>query len=324
MIVEQPHARLTDIAAATLASVLDQSVDCVKLLGLDSRVRFMNTNGLCAMEVGDFANVVGAEWASLWPEAARDQIEAACDTARRGETARFEAFCPTAKGSPRWWSVTVSAVRGEGGDIEGMLSISRDVSERRAAHEAMKIAAAELRHRLKNTYQIVVSLLNAFAQGDPATEGFARDMGKRLTALGKAQSVFASEDLPSEVGTLIPALVTPFASPLCRIEIGDIDAVTVDQGQADAIALVLGELSVNSTKHGAMAHGGRISIAAKATGAMLEISWAEDAVKPVANRSRVGGQGLLLVERIVEARGGRLDFGWDDHGPRVLLRVPIV
>lgn len=323
--VEQPLVRgpLTAISPETLASVLDQSVDCVKLIALDGRIQYMNANGLCAMEIDDAAAVEGAPWASLWPENARSQIEEACGSARDGRTTRFDAFCPTAKGAPRWWAVTVSPIRDVQGAITGMLSISRDVSERRTAYEALEIAAAELRHRLKNTYQIVVSLVRGFAHGDPANEIFARDMGRRLTALGKAQAVFASDDSPSDVSLLIPALVAPFTSPVCDIVVTAIDPATVDRGQADGIALVMGELLVNSTKHGAMAHGGKIAISASAADGILEISWTEDANRLVVARSRNGGQGLALVERIVQARGAKLDFAWGEFGPRVTFRVPI-
>lgn len=314
---------LNELSAETLASVLDQSVDCVKLIGLDRSVRYMNGNGLCAMEIDDFSLVEGAQWSSLWPAEARDRIDAACDAALGGETARLEAFCPTAKGTPRWWSVTVSPVRDARGKISGLLSISRDVSETRAAHEALEIAAAELRHRLSNAYQIVVSLITGFAQGDPANEAFARDMARRLTALGKAQATLADDGQPSDVSQLLPSLVAPFTSPICDIAIAAIEPVTVEHGQADAIALVMGELSVNSAKHGAMKHGGRIDIAATTRDGILSIAWTEDANKPVAAHSRAGGQGLKLVERIVTARGGDLDFSWGEFGPRVELRVAV-
>jgi hypothetical protein len=47
------------ISADALAAVLDQSVDCVKLIGLDGGLRWINSNGLCAMEIDDFAQVDG-------------------------------------------------------------------------------------------------------------------------------------------------------------------------------------------------------------------------------------------------------------------------
>ncbi len=51
----------------------------------------------------------------------------------RGGTGQFKAFCPTAKGAPRWWEVVVTAVRADDGRIQNLLAVSRDVT---AAHEA--------------------------------------------------------------------------------------------------------------------------------------------------------------------------------------------
>ena len=99
-----------NISSEALANVIDQSVDCVKLLNNAGDVLWMNSNGLCAMQIDDPTAVYGRQWAGLWPEENRGLVAASLEAAQRGETIRFEAFCPTAKGSPRWWNVTVSRV----------------------------------------------------------------------------------------------------------------------------------------------------------------------------------------------------------------------
>lgn len=52
---------IRSLPMATLASVLDQSVDCVKILGLDGRLEYMNFNGQCAMEIDDLSAIIGAD-----------------------------------------------------------------------------------------------------------------------------------------------------------------------------------------------------------------------------------------------------------------------
>ena len=54
---------------------------------------------------------------------------------------RFRAFCPTAKGSPRWWDVTISSVLNDEGDPAGYLAVSRDVTENQLGFEALDVAA---------------------------------------------------------------------------------------------------------------------------------------------------------------------------------------
>ena len=51
-----------------LAAVLDQSADCIKVIGPEGTLDFMNRNGRCAMEIDDFAMVAGKLWWDLWPD----------------------------------------------------------------------------------------------------------------------------------------------------------------------------------------------------------------------------------------------------------------
>ncbi len=264
------------LSAETLASVLAQSIDCVKLLGTDGSVQWMNVNGLCAMEISDFESVRDTEWALLWPREARGQIADGLAKARAGEAARFDAYCPTASGSPKWWNVTISPVSDGDGRAAGFLAISRDVTEIQLAREAIEVVAAELRHRLKNTYTMIGSLLIGFARGTPGCESFARDMQARLISLSAAQSLFSAHDAPCELSALITALVSPFATPGCQMDIARIPQIDVAQPQADAIALVLGEMAVNSAKYGAVAHGGSVSIGTTCSGGQLSITWDEN------------------------------------------------
>jgi len=307
------------LTAETLAGVFEQSVDCVKLVGLDGAIQWMNGNGLCAMEIDDFGAIHGRQWADLWPEDSRAIVAASIPAARAGETVRFNAFCPTAKGSARWWNVTVSKVSTAAGEV-GFLAVSRDITEAEVGRQALVIAAAELRHRLKNTYAMISSLLYGFARGIPEHEAFARDMQRRLVSLSAAQALFSTDDAPCEIRTLIPALVMPFESPSCPIAIGDLPGLRVEQGQADAIALVLGELAVNSAKHGALAKGGAIRIAAETEADSFAISWDEDLAVPVERHERPGGQGLNLIQRIVSARSGTLEIDWRESGLAVVLK----
>ena len=246
------------LSAETLAAVLDQSIDCVKLISPDGSIRWVNGNGLCAMEIDDFATVKGRQWADIWPDEAKQAIDMSLGVAKGGQHARFTSFCPTVKGAPRWWDVTVSPVKGVNGEDAGFLAISRDITEAEARREALEIAAAELKHRLKNTYTMVGGLLSGFARGNPDREVFAQEMVSRLASISAAQSLFLTHEAPCKVSTLIPALVKPFEGSGATIEADQLPATLVDQGQADAIALALGELVVNSAKHGALSSNGRV------------------------------------------------------------------
>ncbi|GAA4011830.1 hypothetical protein GCM10022212_01460 [Actimicrobium antarcticum] len=120
-------------------SLMDGTTDCVKVLDLDGRLLYMNNPGLSAMEIGDFTSMYKREWEALWPAEAQADIERSVTRAAGGEVSSFDAYCPTDSGTPKWWAVTVSPVQdGEGGRVVRVLSVSRDVTERRRAEDAVR------------------------------------------------------------------------------------------------------------------------------------------------------------------------------------------
>ena len=84
-----------------LAAVLDQSADCIKVIGPNGSLDFMNRNGRCALGIDDFNLVAGMNWWDMWPAESQHLVRNAITAARDHGSARFEGFCPTAKGEPR-------------------------------------------------------------------------------------------------------------------------------------------------------------------------------------------------------------------------------
>src|SRR5215218_5782511 len=83
--------------------LLRSSVDCVTVLDRQGRLIFMNEAGLRLTEVDDFRDIEGTALTDVLPIETRDLVEAAIERGRRGEPSQITAFCPTAKGTPRWW-----------------------------------------------------------------------------------------------------------------------------------------------------------------------------------------------------------------------------
>jgi PAS domain S-box-containing protein len=125
-------------------SLFEASPDCVKLLTREGRLLTMNKNGQQAMDIDDVDALAGVAWTSFWPEESRAAVQAAIDAAGQGRTGSFQGFCPTARGTPKWWDVVVTPLEldGQGGKL---LAVSRDVTD---AHRAQReLAASEARFR---------------------------------------------------------------------------------------------------------------------------------------------------------------------------------
>ncbi|WP_299192536.1 PAS domain-containing protein [uncultured Erythrobacter sp.] len=115
---------------ALLLGLLEQSGDCIKMLGLDGTLEYMNCGGLAAMEIDAFSMVGGKIWWELWPEDTRKLVRKKFETAAAGSEAEFIALCPTAKGNLRRWSVKLKPMIAVDSRVAGVLCTSRDISQK--------------------------------------------------------------------------------------------------------------------------------------------------------------------------------------------------
>ena len=135
-------------------SVMDASADCIKIINLDGTLHSVNATGLSLMELETSVHLRGKHWTTFWPAASQRDVHRALDLARSGQTCRFTAFRPTAKGTPKWWDVQVSPVKDVAGKVVRLLSVSRDITERKNFEEQLQSAQhlAEAANRAKSDF----------------------------------------------------------------------------------------------------------------------------------------------------------------------------
>lgn len=135
---------------AFLRSVLEASLDCIKVLDLDGRTLFMNGSGVRLFEAANFAELEGREWAALWPASAQPLVREAVATAAAGRPVRFEAACPTLRGTPKWWDNAIAPIPGPDGRPERLVCVSRDVTARKRSEDELRRTQAFLDVVLEN------------------------------------------------------------------------------------------------------------------------------------------------------------------------------
>ena len=116
-------------APGHIAAMMACSPDCIKLLAPDGRVVYMSHNGRCAMEIDDLSDVVGRAWSQLWPDEHSHLIDGSVAAARDGKIAHFVAECPTAKGRPARWDVTVMGIFNDRNTLVEIMAISRETDD---------------------------------------------------------------------------------------------------------------------------------------------------------------------------------------------------
>ena len=128
-------------------SVIESSMDSVRVLDEEGRLLFMNRGGIAAFEIRNVQALIGRPCRSLWPEPAATQIDLGVEAARLGGTHRFEGMCPTASGVEKWWDVFIAPVRDDAGRLAAIIATSRDVT---LAHTLRLEAEARARELDRN------------------------------------------------------------------------------------------------------------------------------------------------------------------------------
>ncbi|TWI66191.1 PAS domain S-box-containing protein [Pseudoduganella lurida] len=152
-------------------------MDCIKIIDLDGLIQKVNPGAVEVLELADASALLRTSWDTLWPDESRELVARSVMQAARGERSQFVAFCPTARGAPRWWDVAVTPVLDTQGAVKEIMAISRDITELHMAQEALREADRRkdeflvlLAHELRNPLSaasMAVNMLQMSVRDDP-------------------------------------------------------------------------------------------------------------------------------------------------------------
>jgi PAS domain S-box-containing protein len=121
--------------------------DCVSVLDFDGAVIAINAVGLQQFDIDD-RTWLGRRWLAWWPPEIQTHVEKGLSEARSGRKGHFFGYCPTAKGAPKWWHVSVTPLLDECGRVSSLLCIARDITN------ALRSAETRLRALADNIPQL--------------------------------------------------------------------------------------------------------------------------------------------------------------------------
>jgi PAS domain S-box-containing protein len=136
-------------------SLIESSLDCIKTLDLEGKLLSMSVGGQQLLEIGDIQSHLNTSWTDFWKAEDRPRVRQAVAAARNGGTGRFQAFCPSAAGTPKWWDVLITPIRDAQGRISRLLSVSRDITEHKAVEQALYLSERRYRSFVEATNHVL-------------------------------------------------------------------------------------------------------------------------------------------------------------------------
>jgi diguanylate cyclase (GGDEF)-like protein/PAS domain S-box-containing protein len=150
-----------------LRAIIDAEPECVKIVAADGTLVQMNAAGLAMIEASRPEQVIGKSvWGLLMPEY-REPFRVFAEKVLQGEKGEMEFEIVGLKGTHRWLESHAVSLPNEQGGPPFLLSITRDISERKQVERRLKqMAHFDSLTDLPNRVQFIERLEQAMADAD--------------------------------------------------------------------------------------------------------------------------------------------------------------
>jgi PAS domain S-box-containing protein len=135
--------------------ILESNRDCIKVLDLAGRLVYINDYGQLLLEIDDRSTIEGNQWIEFWQGSYRELAQTAFNSASAGEVHQFEGYAATYKGTPKWWEVIVTPILGADGQVSQILSVSRDITDRKRQEAALLQSERKFSAIFNQTFELM-------------------------------------------------------------------------------------------------------------------------------------------------------------------------
>jgi chemotaxis protein methyltransferase CheR len=216
--------------------------------------------------------------------------------------------------------------------IEDVTEHRRLEHERAAAHARIAALLQELGHRIKNSLQIIASMVSLEARNHKSGQGKAalERVSHRIAALGRLYSILGETNSVEEVdaATYLEALCRDLIESVQKengISIAlktDIESEPLPADRAIPLGLIVNELVTNAVKYAFPSETrGTVAVTLKRIPGKLRLTVSDDG-KGVDLRGTDSGVGGRLVEAFARQLGGEVERASGNKGTIVSLTLP--
>jgi two-component sensor histidine kinase len=248
----------------------------------------------------------------------------------------FEMTFPLrgADGVFRPFLTRVAPVRDASGAVVRWFGVNTDISEQIAAEEAARALLYEVNHRVKNSLQVVVSLLSLQAKSSTHEEvrtGLSDARARIEVVASIHQSLYRGDshtdlDICEYLDSLANNIVSAHRSRTtvelvteCR------HATKLAISQAIPLALIVSELLTNALKYAFPTHGGtlRLTVDRRPEGLRVEVSDDGKGLAPDFDPQRSAGMGMRVIRALTQQLRAEFNHSSTADGARFVLLVPV-
>ena len=260
-------------------AIIHSSPDAIYTLQPDGTISSWNATaerlfGYLAQEA------IGSNILTLLPAEQHDAIRAEMERVLQGHVAMFDAVCLTRKGEHRDISIGMSPVKFLAESTKAIVTIARDITERKQAEKRIRFLMNEVDHRAKNMLAVVQAIANLSAHGN--TENYVESFCKRINSLAECYNLLVQGNwLGVDLNKLIDTYLGFYSGAAGgRVRVAG-PPLHLSSDAAQTLGMALHELATNAAKYGALSSdSGRLSIEWSISGDNLELRWRESGGPP--------------------------------------------
>jgi PAS domain S-box-containing protein len=178
--LEELNRRLAE-REARLRAIVDTEPECVKLLAEDGSLLEMNPAGLRLIEADSFQQVANQSLYPLVAEEHRAAFRQLTEEVFRGESGTLEFRITGLRGGGHWLETHATPLRDATGAITALLGVTRDVTARKQAEQAVRESERQLTTLISNLPGYVYRVANDpdytplfVSEGVERTTGYAQ------------------------------------------------------------------------------------------------------------------------------------------------------
>jgi PAS domain S-box-containing protein len=290
-------------------------------------------------------NFIGHLVADVFPPDAANVFMAALQAAHESGSSSGRQYRLKLPGGVFWFELAVSRMEVAAGQTPRFIALSRDITERKHAEDALVQSLEEkqgllqeVHHRVKNNLQVIASLLRLESRRSAVedTKTVLRDMQGRIHSMALLHKslyrsgTFASVDLGSYLRQLSTQAFQAQATHSGAVQLVlNLGSVQVSMDQAIPCGLIVNELISNCLKHGfPIGVTGNVHIELQPLGAAQRwcLCVADNGVGLPENfeDKRKASLGLQLVADLAHQLGGELKITPNrDRGVAFTVNFPV-